>query len=217
MDFRKTLHTLMPAALISFGMVAKPAKADTITYTLASTVSGTLGPASFTNALVTVTLTGDTENVVAGPPPYSDTVVNSGNAQVSVSGLGTGTFTDPIVILSTLHDSILNTFFGGPTVLILDGTSDTGILLQQGAAFSTYDLRSAIGPISGPGGAASGSMMTPVFPTTAGNLTWAVGQPLGTSTFTAVVTTPEPGTLAFLGAGLAAMFVCRRLRCAIHR
>ena len=35
-----------------------PVQADPITYNLASTVSGTLGASSFTNALVTVTLTG---------------------------------------------------------------------------------------------------------------------------------------------------------------
>jgi hypothetical protein len=43
------------------------------------------------------------------------------------------------------------------------------------------------------------------------NLTWTVGQSLGTSTFTAVAT-PEPGTLEFLGAGLVAVVWRRRFK-----
>jgi uncharacterized protein (TIGR03437 family) len=50
-------------------------------------------------------------------------------------------------------------------------------------------------PVTGTGGVASGSHVTPVFPTTKGDLTWAVGQNLGTSTFTAATTaTSSPGT-----------------------
>jgi hypothetical protein len=201
------LFTILAAALCSITQV----QADPITYSLTTDASGTLGGSSFTDALVTVTLTGDTANVVPGPVPYTDTAVNSGSAEVSVSGLGTGTFTDPIVILSTLNDATLTTFFGSPTVLILDNASGTGILLQTGAIFSTYGLQGPLGPISGTGGVASGSHITPVFPTTAGDLTWAIGQPLGTSTFTAVTTAvPEPGAWLLLSSVLAAVLAVRR-------
>ena len=181
-------------------------QASPITYSLTSTATGTLGASSFTNALVTVTVTGDTANVM----PFGPVVFNTGAATVSVGGVGTATFTDPIEIFSTLND--LN-IFGVPAVVILDGPlgSGTGILLQTGSVFLTYDLRGPLGPISGPGGVASGSQITPIFPTTAGNLTWAIGQPLGTSTFTAVVT-PEPGTLLLLGSGLAALFAPGRYK-----
>ena len=185
-------------------------QASPITYSLTSTATGTLGASSFTNAAVTVTLTGDISNVMPGPAPFTDIVVNSGAATVSVPGLGTGTFTDPVVILSTLNDASA-TNFGVPAVLILDETSGTGILVQTGSIFSTYDLRGPLGPLSGTGGVASGSHITPIFPTTAGNLTWAIGQSLGTSTFTAV-TTPEPGTWVLLGSGLVAVIARRRCK-----
>jgi hypothetical protein len=58
---------------------------------------------SFTNALVTVTLTGDTANVTPGPVPYTDVLENPGSATVSISGFATATFTDSIVIVSTLN------------------------------------------------------------------------------------------------------------------
>lgn len=50
-----------------FGAVTA-AHADTITYTAtANGLSGTIGTTSFTDAAVTVTLVGDTTNVVSGP------------------------------------------------------------------------------------------------------------------------------------------------------
>ena len=201
-----TRFALAFAAVVLFGSICE-IKASPISYTLSSVVSGTLGGSSFVDALVTVTLTGDTANVMPGPAPYTDTVVNFGSATVDVSGIGKATFTDSIEIGDTLSDTAL---FGVPAVLILDSTTGTGILLQTGSVFTTYNLRSSLGPVSGTGGVASGSQVTPIFATTAGNLTWTVGQSLGTSTFTAVAT-PEPGTLGFLGAGLVVV-VWRRFK-----
>jgi hypothetical protein len=191
---KRLLLTIAACALLCSAQV----QAGPITYTLTTTASGTLGASSFTNALVTVTLTGDTSNVTAGPDPFNDLLVNPGSATVSVSGLGTATFTGSIEIISTFNDL---TLFGVPAVLIaqLDnpaGTSVTGILVQTGSVFSSYDLRGPLGPVSGTGGVASGSRgATPIFSTTAGNMTWATFQPLGTSTFTAAAT-PAPGTLS---------------------
>jgi large repetitive protein len=194
----KRAFTILAALFCSFAQV----QAAPVSYSLTTTASGTLGGTSFTNAQVTVTLTGDTANVQPVPAPYADALENSGNATVNVAGFPTATFTDPIVIISTLNDTASP--FGGPAVLILDNTTGTGILFQTGSIFSTYDLRSSLGPLSGTGGVASGSHMTPIFPTTAGNFTWAIGQPSGTSTFTAVATqTALP--LQIPGGGGAAM------------
>jgi len=188
---RATL-TILTAALF---YPVTPVLAAPIRYTLTTKATGTLGAASFTNTQVTATVTGDTSGVTPGPAPYEDVLVNSGVASVTVAGLGTATFTNQIVIVSSLKNTTL--LGTDSAVLILDNTSNTGILVQAGSAFSTYDLRSPLGSVSGTGGVASGSRITPVFPTTAGNLTWAVGQPLGTSTFTASAPPPS-GAFGFL-------------------
>ena len=200
----RVLLTILAAALS-----VSVCHATSITYTLSTTASGTLDGDSFMSAPVTVTLTGDTSNIVPGPPPHTGVVVNPGTATVNVSGIGTDTFTDSIVIVSTLNDL---TIFGVPAVFMLDATTNTGILLQTGSEFTTYDLGTSLGPVSGTGGVASGSSIIPVFPTVGGELTWAVGQSLGGSTFTAVTTTPEPGTLFLVGSGLAAVLTRRRFK-----
>src|SRR5579864_4083613 len=96
--------------LAAIGILGGVASAGPITYTESATVSGTFGGTPFTNTLVTVTLTGDSANVTPGPVPFTDVVENSGTATVNVFGLGTATFTDSIVIISTLTDNVL----GGP-------------------------------------------------------------------------------------------------------
>jgi hypothetical protein len=197
------------ALIATLCFTAAPVHADPITYTLSSDVSGTLGGVSFTDVLVTITLVGDTANVVPGPSPFTDVVTNTGTATVDVSGIGTATFTDAVGIVDTLTDP---TSLGVPGVLLmLDLTTDTGLMLETGLTFLTYGLTSPIGPISGVGGVASGSAMTPVFATTGGDLTWTVGQSLGTATFTATTATPEPsGVVVILGIGIGLVFVRHR-------
>jgi hypothetical protein len=195
-------------AILAAALSSSVCHATSITYTLSTTASGTLGGSSFTDASVTVTLTGNTSGITSGPAPYTDVLINPGPTTITVSGIGTGTFTDPIVVLDTLTD---NSLLGQPAILFLDTTTDTGIVLETGAVFTTYDLNTSLGPISGLGGVASGSAITPVFPTTDGNLTWTVGQTLVDATFTAVTTTPEPATLLLVGSGMAAMLARRRL------
>lgn len=188
------------ALACSFGCIA-PVHAAPITYTLASNGTGTFGGTAFTNALVTVKLTGNTSAVTTEGPG----LFNPGTATVTVAGLGTATLTDTIGIFATFNDL---TLFGSPAVVILDlsnpsdPASGTGILGQIGAELMGYNLQTAFGPDTGSGGPFSGSKVTPHFATTGGDLTWAIGQSLGSSTFTAAISTPEPETLLILGAGL---------------
>jgi hypothetical protein len=194
------------------------ASAGPITYTMTSTGTGTLGGVPFTDAVVTVTLVGDTSNVISVVDPTQapgPLLANPGTATVNVAGLGTATFTDLILIVSTFHE--LPSLFGGQSVVFFSDapdpsslTSGTGILGQGGPEFFGYDLRTSFGPDTGLGGVFSGSHVTPHFPTTMGDMTWAIGQSLGTSTFTAVAT-PEPGTLLPPGTVFVSL-VCGRFR-----
>ena len=166
------------ALAIAIPIATIPVLAGPISYSLTTNASGTLGGTAFTNAAVTVTVTGNTNNVGPAPAPDSAAVMNTGTATVSIAGVGSAFFTDPVAIYSSLTDNI----FGVPGVLIADLLNDgTGIEVQFGQTYLTYDLRSAIGPITGLGGPASGSQITPTFNTTLGVMTWDVGQTDGLS------------------------------------
>lgn len=165
------------ALAIAIPIATIPILAGPITYSLTTNASGTLGGTAFTNAAVTVTVTGDTNNVGPAPAPDSAAVTNTGTATVNIAGVGSAFFTDPVGIFSTLTDNV----FGTPAVLVADNATGTGIEVQFGPTYLTYDLRSAIGPITGAGGPASGSHSTPTFNTSLGVMTWDVGQTDGLS------------------------------------
>ena len=82
------------AILLALAIAAFPeiVTAASITYTETATGTGTLDGTAFTNALVTVTLLGDTSNVAGGSCCWSV----SGTATVSVAGVGADTLTDDI-------------------------------------------------------------------------------------------------------------------------
>ena len=194
-SFAHRFRAMTPLVLTIAGVAMSGllTQAAPITYTLTTTASGTLGASTFTNATVTVTLSGDTSGITAGTGSFSGALLNPGSASVTIGGLGTATFIDPIVMVSTYNAS-LQALQGMNAVIVLDNASGTGILLQVGSVFSGYGL-GLTAPVTGTGGVGSGSHMVPTFPTTKGNLTWAVGQSLGTSTFTAsTTTTTAPGT-----------------------
>jgi uncharacterized protein (TIGR03437 family) len=194
-----TRLVLKIAAVALFGSVTQAAP---ITYTLTTTASGTLGASTFTNATVTVTFSGDTSGITPGTGSFTGALINTGTASVTIGGLGTATFTDPIVMVSTYNASIA-ALGGMSAVIVLDNATGTGILLQAGTIFSGYGLGS-MAPVTGTGGVASGSHAVQVFPTTKGNMTWAVGQALGTSTFTtSTTTTTAPGTTTNITLNLA--------------
>jgi hypothetical protein len=116
----RVIFTILAAAL--FCSVTQ-VQGSLITYSLSATATGTLGGAPFTNALVTVTLTGNTSNVVDGPAPFNNYLVDSGAATVSIAGLGTATFTDSIEIVSTFNDL---TLLGVPAVFIAQFDNPAG-------------------------------------------------------------------------------------------
>ncbi len=170
-----------------------PVAGDLISYEFTTTLSGTLGASSFTNAVVTLTLTGNTSGIM-GSTSQLGFLLNPGTTTVSIAGLGTAILTDPIAIFST-YQTLFDGLYG---VLLLDTNSGTGILYQAGSVFYGYQL-GPFGTVSGTGGPASGSQVQSYFPTTKGELSFIYASASGTSTFTASLQTSSTAACDITG------------------
>jgi len=185
----KTTITLLALAVLLCG--ATQAKAGSITYTVQDTASGTLGASSFTDALVTVSFTGNTANVYGGSGFWQ---IDLGTASVNIAGTGSALFTDAMFVFDNQ---------GAVAAGIGDNNCigcKASVLDTYNSAFGSYDLMSAIGPLSG------GVYFRPdlSYGTDAGLLHFSDAG--GTSSFKAVVT-PEPATFTLLASllGMAAL------------
>jgi hypothetical protein len=164
--------------------LAGRASAGPITFTETFTGTGALGGNAYTNALVTLTLVGDTSNVLG-----ADIFTLAGLGSVEVSGLGVATLTGDIRAVANQPSSRAG---------ISDFAVGRAILFTDNPAFATYDLMSPIGPLTGPPAFNSGfTFATNVaggfrIDTVAG----------GGSTFAARVPEPSTSSLALIGAGL---------------
>ncbi len=174
---------LLPAVcLVSLGVAAH---AQPITYTTSAVASGSLNGVAFSNALVTITGTGDTTAVVESSPGIYQISLE---LQGTVAGVG---------MFTLLGNEFSNQplFGAGPTG---PDPLDDDILDTGSVVFGTYNLESALGPVTGTSIRDPGSQ----FLTSDGyfDLTSA-----GNSTFQATVgaaTTPEPSSILLLGTGL---------------
>jgi hypothetical protein len=197
---RISLVLLLAGLLVG---VAGHAEATAIEYSEEATAVGMFGGIPFSDADVHITYFGDTSTVKMIAPGYYVNDPGPGKVMLTVEGFaGVFLFTDDIAV----YDKGLGVcgvvgcarfgILGGPIVL---GTGDH--------AFDTYDLKSAIGPITNFSDADEGVP----FGTTGGPFVITFIES-GDSTFTATEEVPEPATLCLLGVGAIAAWRLTSLR-----
>jgi hypothetical protein len=192
----KHLSALLLGVASTIG-AASPTLAIPITYTETDTASGSLGGVAFTNANIVLTESSDTTGVVN---LGSGIFHNTGTVTVSVNGGASVTFTDTTFVVSNN---------GLESVGFSDATLNRAILFDTDFSFSTYDLTTSIGPITGFATFNPGQS----FPTTGGAF---ILNSVGSATFTATTSAsavPEPNSLAVFASAVAGLgFLFRRGR-----
>jgi hypothetical protein len=185
----RSVSKRLALALVSVGLLAASsrAKADMITYTETVQATGLLGSSFFSNALFTFSFVGDTTNVTSTPGVLFQNLV--GTATVSVNGL-TFTLTSP----SEVADGVTS-----GSASIGEGFAILGV---QNSAFTTYDLMTSIGPITG----TTAFNLSDSFTTSGGSLTFFLVAPTDTFQASAV---PEPASILMMCLGIACVAAVR--------
>jgi hypothetical protein len=172
---------------------ARTARAEAITFIETATATGSLGGQSFANALVTLTATGDTANVLTDGFQSAEMSVP---LDLTIAGVGSTEFTDPIIVVFNGHTGPNEAYgFGDTYPNIVEGYAILSTFVPYTGTF--YDLQSAIGPIDGVALYNSGIL----FNTVAGGFEITTAE---NATFQAVTpaATPEPSSLMLLGTGV---------------
>jgi hypothetical protein len=185
----KTLWFRILGVLAMLFCLSVISTAEPITYTVTAIATGRLEQSSFTDALVTLTITGDTSTAI----DYGSAIFNPGSVAFSIAGLGNGMFTDPA-------GAFVNDIgWAGAYGYYDDFNIDLVLLAASNSALQFYDLQSAIGPISGI--AVYNGFIT--FPTSIGDFYLASisGETATFEAFTSPV--PEPTSLLLFGTGLS--------------
>ena len=165
------------------------ASASPITYTEEAVISGTLDGTAFTGETITISWTGDTTGVTFGFGVYLN-LAGANAVSFSISNVGSGLLSGTIHVFSNQALGVAG---------FSDETIFADIIDTMDAAFTSYDLTTAIGPITNTALFNAGA----VFSTTAGDL--SISDLRDVSTFTATTEVPEPATIGLIGLGVAAL------------
>jgi hypothetical protein len=196
------------ATLISMLCVAN-ATAFPVTYTEIAVIDGSLNGVDFQGKQITISGSGDTDNVMHGMPCCFRNELGANAVTLDLAGFGTGTFTDLVgVVVSQTNTGGIP---GEPDTGISgagfsDFTSGFLILWTLDPAFGTWDLKTDIGPLTGPGFCNCNPIADISFPTTLGLLHVSATDPTFTADV-AVAAVPAPGTLPLFVTGLGAYVV----------
>ena len=159
------------AFLIFACLPVEDSSADTVTIELTAVATGSLADQNFTNAPITITGIGDTDNVMV--EGSANLLLEGLEVSVDIEGVGSAVFTDEMQAVSN-NNSDLGGF--GNT------STEFGLLLIFNDAFAEYDLTTGLDPVSGFGVIVIGVPHA----TTAGNL--RLFDILGNATYSATVT-----------------------------
>ncbi len=122
------------------------ASAAAITFTESVTASGSLGSTQFTNALVTLTATGDTSNVtLRGPGWFNFSWIP---VSINIASLGKYAHLADVGGVGSCQNNSCPTS-SAAVASFSDFTTQRDILDTVGGGFSTYNLATSIGPIAG--------------------------------------------------------------------
>ncbi len=184
----KKIGALLGLAFVLFAGV-NIANASPISYIFQGTGAGHLGNSPFDNALFTITVNADTDNV---QDQGGGLFVNVGtSAQIVIQGLNPATFLIPVQLFDNQPVGVAG----------LSRAPDAADLIDLvDPAFNNYDLKGDFGPVFIP---------FPLFgqfncqfgcvSTTEGDLDFISMTDL---TFSATTGVPEPSTLVLMGAGV---------------
>ena len=173
------------------------ARADTIDYIFSGIASGNVNGTAFSNASFTIDLTGDT-NTVFNPPFFSSIFENLGAATISLAGFGSGVFTTPHGVFDNQGVPVAGFSH------VNAGQISADELDISNSAFATYDLTTAIGPLS----VSLATLSLSNDPTTIGTVTFSTASNLSFQATTAAAV-PEPATYVTMFLCLGSIIVMR--------
>ena len=186
---------------VGFAAWAIPASAAPIVITHSGIGSGTLGTNTFVNADFTITENADTANRQSFINGF---YIDDTSANIFINGLGTFSFTTGTRTFVEQFGMIVGFSQAGVNGMdLFDGPTN--------AVFSTWNMLTSVGPVSGNGMLLQWSLL-PFTTTTGGQLTFDSANAVPTVFTAAVVPEPAAVTLAALGLGGLAQLRANRRR-----